>query len=131
MIGLDSNILVRYFVQDDRVQSPRATELLEQELTEQNPGFISTVAMAETVWVLERVYRLSDQAIATIIERTLEGDALVVENEHEVFTAMVALSEGRGSFGDALIAALGVKAGCIHTLTFDRKALRLPEFAMP
>jgi predicted nucleic-acid-binding protein len=131
VIGLASNILIRHFVQDDPIQSAKATYIIERQLTEENPGFVSTVAMAETVWVLERAYGLSDLTIASVIERTLQIDALVIENEHQVFTAMVALSEGRGSFGDALIGALGAKAGCLHTLTFDRKALRLPEFATP
>jgi len=56
----------------------------------------------------------------------LQADALVVESEQEVFTAMIALKEGRGSFADALIAALGAKAGCSATATFDRRAPRLP-----
>ena len=68
--------------------------------------------------------------IAGAIERTLQADALIVESEQEVFTAMVGLKEGRGSFADALIAALGAKAGCSATVTFDRRALRLPGFAL-
>ena len=52
----------------------------------------------------------------------------MIESEQEVFTAMIALKDGRGSFADALIGALGAKAGCSRTLTFDRKALRLPDF---
>jgi predicted nucleic-acid-binding protein len=131
MIGLDANILVRYLTQDDSVQSLKATQLIEQRLTEDDPGFISVVAMAETVWVLDRSYAFPDGDIAAAIERTLQADALVVESEHEVFTAMVALREGRGSFADALIGALGARAGCSRTLTFDRKALRLPGFELP
>jgi predicted nucleic-acid-binding protein len=130
MIGLDTNVLVRYLAQDDPVQSAKATALIERRLTEQDPGFISVVAMAATVWVLERAYRLADADIAAAIERTLQVDALVVESEQEVFTAMVALKEGRGSFADALIGALGARAGCSHSLTFDRKALRLPGFVL-
>jgi predicted nucleic-acid-binding protein len=130
MIGLDTNVLVRYLAQDDPVQSAKATALIERRLTEQDPGFISVVAMAATVWVLERAYGLADADIAAAIERTLQVDALVVESEQEVFTAMVALKEGRGSFADALIGALGASAGCSHSLTFDRKALRLPGFVL-
>lgn len=130
MIGLDTNILVRYLAQDDPLQSPKATELVERRLTEQDPGFISVVAMAETVWVLERAYGLADEAIAAAIERTLQADVLVVESEQEVFTAMIALKEGRGSFADALIGALGDKAGCSRTLTFDRRVLRLAGFEL-
>jgi predicted nucleic-acid-binding protein len=131
MIGLDSNILIRYLAQDDPIQSRKATELIERRLTEDAPGFLSVVALVETAWVLERAYGLADDDIAAAIERTLQADVLVVENEQEVFTAMIALKEGRGSFADALIAALGVRAGCSRTLTFDRKALRLSGFALP
>jgi predicted nucleic-acid-binding protein len=130
MIGLDVNILVRHFAQDDPTQSPKATELIEQRLTEENPGYVSVVAMAETVWVLERAYGLADRDIAAAVERVLQAEVLVVESEQEVFTAMIALKEGRGSFADALIGALGAKAGCSRTLTFDRKALRLVDFEL-
>jgi predicted nucleic-acid-binding protein len=131
VIGLDTNILVRYIVQDDPVQSPIATNLIERRLSEDDPGFVTVVAVVETVWVLERTYNFSDADIAAAIERILQIDALVVENEPDVFTAMVELAEGRGSFADALIAELGARAGCSHTLTFDRKALRLPGFELP
>ena len=130
MIGLDTNILVRYLVQDDPVQSARATEILERRLTEKNPGFVSVVAMVETVWVLDRAYFLTAQEIATAIERLLQVDVLAIENEQEVFTAMVALKQERGSFADALIAELGARVGCSRTLTFDRKATRLPSFEL-
>ena len=130
MIGLDTNVLVRYLAQDDRAQSQRATQLIERRLTAEDPGFVSTVAMVETAWVLDRAYGLTDDEIAAAIERTLQADVLVVENEQEVFTALIMLKEGRGSFADALIAALGAKAGCSKTLTFDRKALRIPGFEL-
>ena len=131
MIGLDTNILVRYLTQDDPVQSPTASEILERRLTEGNPGFVSIVAMVETVWVLERAYGFSGAEIAAAVERMLQADALVVESEFEVFTAMIAVKEGRGSFADAAIGALGEKAKCSCTLTFDEKALRLSRFEFP
>ena len=130
MIGLDTNILVRYLAQDAPAQSTKATEILEHRLTEKNPGFVSIVAMVETVWVLDRAYGLTAQEIAAAVERLLQVEVLVVENEQEVFTAMVALKQGRGSFADALIAALGARAGCTHTLTFDQKAIRLSGFEL-
>ena len=130
MIGLDTNILVRYLAQDNPVQSPKARELIEQELTEENPGFLSVVVMAETVWVLDRAYGLADHAIAAAIERTLQADVLVVESEQEVFAAMIALNEGHGSFADALIGELGIRAGCSRTLSFDQKTSRLPGFEL-
>jgi len=131
MIGLDTNVLVRYFAQDDPVQSAMATDVIERRLTEQEPGFVSVVAMAETVWVLARAYRLGREGIVTVIERMLQTDTLVVEGERQVFIAMTALREGRGEFGDALIGALSAKAGCSRVVTFDRDALRLPGFELP
>ena len=128
MIGLDTNILVRYLAQDDPIQSARAAQVLERRLTEANPGFVSIVTMVETVWVLDRAYRLRAGEIAAAVERILQTEVLVVENEQEVFMAMIALREGRGAFADAVIAGLGAKAGCSVTLTFDRKAMRLPGF---
>ena len=131
MIGLDTNILVRYLTQDDPVQSPKASEIIERRLTEENPGFVSIVAMVETVGVLDRAYGLATHEIAAAVERILQTDVLVVENEQEVFTAMIELKEARGSFADAIIAALSVKAGSSCTLTFDRKALQLSGFKHP
>jgi predicted nucleic-acid-binding protein len=131
MIGLDTNILIRYITQDDPVQSRKATEIIERRLTEENPGFISIVAMVETVWVLDRAYSLAAHEIAAAVERVLQTDVLVVENEQEVFTAMIAVKEGQGSFADAVIAGLGARASCSCTLTFDQKALRLPGFELP
>jgi predicted nucleic-acid-binding protein len=128
MIGLDTNVVVRYLTQDDPVQSRKATEILERLLTPEKPGFLCVVTMVETVWVLERAYGFIDQEIARAVERLLQTDLLLIENEQEVFTAMIELKSERGSFADALIAALGAKAGCKHTLTFDQKALRLPGF---
>jgi len=130
MIGLDTNILVRYLTQDDPLQSAKATELIERRLSEENPGFVSLVAMVETAWVLERSYGLAEVEVAAAVERLLQADVLVVESEQEVFTAMIALKQRRGSFADALIGALGVKAGCSLTVTFDQKALRLPGFGL-
>jgi predicted nucleic-acid-binding protein len=101
---------------------------MELRLTREDPGFISLVTMAETVWVLRSVYELPDGEIADTLERMLQADTLAVQNEQQVFTAMVALRRGWGAFADALIGALGVWAGCESTLTFDRKAMRMAGF---
>ena len=130
MIGLDSNILLRFLVQDDPEQTRRASNLIERRLTEDNPGFVTVVAMAEIAWVLERSYRFTNSQIAAAIERILQIDVLIVQDEKQVFTALVALKERQASFADALIAGLGAKAGCSRTFTFDRKALRIPDFEL-
>jgi predicted nucleic-acid-binding protein len=128
MTGLDTNILVRYLAQDDAIQSPQATRIIERRLTEEHPGFISLVTMVETVWVLAKVYGLSQQEVAAAVERILQADTLSVQNEQQVFSAVVALKTGTGSFADALTGALGTWAGCSITLTFDKKAKRLKQF---
>lgn len=130
MTGLDTNVLVRYLAQDDPIQSPVATQIIEHQLTAESPGFISLATMVETVWVLERVYALSRHEIATAIEHVLQADTFVVQNEQEAFTAMMALKTEAGSFSDALIGALGAWAGCDVTLTFDKKASRLKHFRL-
>lgn len=129
MISLDTNVLVRFLVRDDQNQFRMAADLIERRLSPHEPGFISVVAMVELASVLDRAYGFSAVEIATAIERLLRMDSLVLESEAEIFAAMIALREGRGSFADALIGTLGVKAGCAHTLTFDQKALRLSGFA--
>jgi predicted nucleic-acid-binding protein len=130
VIGLDTNVLVRYIAQDDPKQSLRATELIEKRLSEDRPGYISLPVIAETAWVLERALGLSSMEVAAAIERVLQVDVLVVEREQQVFEAMIALRDGAGSFADALIGALARKAGCDHVVTFDRKAARLPAFQL-
>jgi predicted nucleic-acid-binding protein len=130
VIGLDTNILIRYITQDDPVQAPKATALIEGQLTEDNPGFISIVTLVETAWVLARTYSLADEEIAAEIRLILSSDSLVLEHEKEAHGAMIALKEGSGKFADALVGALGLKVGCSHTLTFDRKASRLPGFGL-
>jgi predicted nucleic-acid-binding protein len=124
MIGLDTNVLLRYLVQDDAVQSPRATEIITRRLTEEEPGFVCLVTILEMVWVLKSLYKRSPQQIADDIEMVLAADSLEVQNEQEVYQAVIALRNGAGAFEDALIGSLGISRGCSATLTFDEKAAR-------
>jgi predicted nucleic-acid-binding protein len=130
MIGLDTNIIVRYLAQDDPVQSPKATDIIERRLTEDNPGFVSLITIVETVWVLDRAYSLTANEIATAIERMLQSDTLSIQNEQEVFAATMALKANQASFADALVESLGTWAGGTSTLTFDKKAARLKGFSL-
>jgi predicted nucleic-acid-binding protein len=129
MIGLDTNILLRYFTQDDPVHSRLATELIENRLTDDTPGYVSLVTLAEVVWTLKSCAKLSNADLAQIVRRMLSTKKLVLQNAQDVFEAALALEEGYG-FADALIGALGLSAGCSHTFTFDRKAARLPGFEL-
>jgi predicted nucleic-acid-binding protein len=127
MTGLDANVLIRLFAQDDPAQTAIARRVLER-FTEGDPGFISLVAMTETVWVLNRVYGMSMIQVVEAVEGLLQTESVVVQNAEEVFIAVHAVQEGLGGFADVLIAALGHWAGCNTTLTFDVKASRLEGF---
>lgn len=128
MIGLDTNVIVRYLTQDDPHQSPKATDIFEHRLSRLQPGFVSLVALVETVWVLQRLYRYSSADILDELERLLKLDSLVIERESDVVVAWATVKDVGGQFADALIAACGLSAGCSSTLTFDRPPLRLPGF---
>ena len=124
MIGLDTNVLLRYLAQDDPTHSARATEIIEQRLTVQEPGFVSLVTILEVVWLLKSLFKRSRQQIANDIEMILAADTLDVQNEQEVYYAVVSLRNGIGTFEDALIGSLGVWRGCSATLTFDKNAAK-------
>lgn len=130
MIGLDTNLVLRYLLQDDPAQASRANRIMERELTRENPGFLSLPTVLEIVWVLRSVFDQSPAQIAAWLERLLAADLLVVQNEQQVFEAMYALRRGTGEFEDALIGAVNRWAGCAATYTFDRRASRLPDFRL-
>ena len=127
MKGLDTSILIRYLTQDDPAQSLRANEIIDRKLSSEAPGFVSLVTIAEVAWVLRSRYKATGQEIATAIERILSCDSLEVQNEQQVYEAMLALKAGEGTFADALICALGTWSGCSSTLTFDSSS-RLAHF---
>jgi len=124
MIGLDTNVLLRYLTQDDPAHSARATEIIEQRLTAEEPGFVSLVSVLEVVWVLKSLFKRSRQQIANDVEMLLAADTLEIQNEQEVYYALVALRNGSGTFENALIGALGAWKGCSATLTFDEGAAK-------
>lgn len=121
MIGLDSNVIVRYVTQDDPVQSPQATRLFESFVPER-PGFISLVALIETVWVLRSSYDASREQIQSVVEKLLRARGIIVEQRELAWIALGAYSRGNADFGDYLIERCGRAAGCESTLTFDRQA---------
>src|ERR1700722_1723922 len=130
MVGLDTNVILRYLLQDDPKQTPLANHIVDQVLSQENPGFITLVTVLEIVWVLRSLLKQTRTEIATHLENLLAADTLEVQNEQQVFEAVFALRRGTGEFEDALIGALNAWAGCPHTLTFDKRALRLPYFQL-
>lgn len=122
MIGLDTNVVVRYLVQDEPKQSARATAEIDA-LTETEPGFLSLVTVVELYWVLRRAYGVSESRCAELIEALLDARELRIDRDAVVRTAVTASRTGT-EFADAVIAELGRVAGCDHTATFDRHAAR-------
>ncbi|WP_449043493.1 PIN domain-containing protein [Paracoccus versutus] len=121
MIGIDTNVLVRYLAQDDAVQSPLATEIVER-FTPEAPGYISQVVLVETIWVLTRAYRMTREAIADAVEVLLRSRELIVERSEAGYLALATYRATKADFADALIAHGGRLEGCIETVTFDRGA---------
>ncbi len=128
MIGLDTNVILRYLLQDDPTQTRQVNRIFERQLSESKPGFINLATVLEVVWVLRSLLKQTPDQIATQIENLLTSDSLEVQNEQQVFEAAFALKRGTGEFEDALIGALNSWSGCSHTLTFDRSAAKLPYF---
>lgn len=123
MIGLDSNVLIRYLTQDDVAQAARATRLMERELSERVPGFISLLVLVETCWVLKRIYSATPDEITSVVRNLLDTRQLVIERRASVGRALE--KSGADNLADALIADAAIEAGCARIVTFDRKAARL------
>ena len=123
MIGLDTNILVRFLVQDDPAQSAAARSLLTRCSTKE-PGFIGREVLVELVWVLERAYGQSAAKISSTLMGLLEAEELVLEDSEDVATAAMAYGSGIADFADHMIAEAAIREGCDTLYTFDRKAAR-------
>lgn len=128
MMGLDTNVLVRYIVQDDAKQSRVATNFIETECTIKNPAFINTIVLCELVWVLETVYDYSRHQVAMVIETILKTRQFQVERIELMWKSLYSyLNEGT-DFADNYIGYLNAQQGCNTTITFDKKAARLKTF---
>lgn len=124
MIGLDTNVLVRYLAQDDKAQAALATKLIEQTLTVSRPGFISAVSLVEVVWVLEGCYGSTKDEVVDIVERLLRVKQLRVQDADVVWQAVRMFRNGKADFADCLIERSGRAHGCDHTVTFDKGAIK-------
>lgn len=123
MIGIDTNVLVRYVAQDDAAQSPKATRLIES-LTPAAPGYVSLVAILELVWVLTGCYSCERRNVAEVLETLLRTKELVVAEADVVWRAVRLFKSSQADFADCVIERLGNAKGCAYTATFDRGAAR-------
>jgi len=123
VIGLDTNVLLRYFLIDDPIQSPKA-RLVMASLDSSNPGWVGVATVLELVWVLKSKNRALRSTIAATIEQLLAKDALIVERDAVVALAVRRFRFSRAEFADCLVAASAQAAGCSKTVTFDHIAAR-------
>jgi predicted nucleic-acid-binding protein len=121
MIGLDTNIVVRYLTHDDAPQTAAAVRVIES-LSQHSPGFLSLIVIAELVWVLEVSYRFKKSEIEHVLDTLLRSKELVIERSEIVVQALRKFSASRADFVDCLIERCGHAAECQYTITFDQNA---------
>lgn len=124
MIGLDTNVLVRYIMQDDVKQSPKATRLIES-LSGDQPGFVPLVALMELVWVLSSCYELTRAQLAQTLESLLRTKEIVIDQPSQVLMALRVFKQSSADFADCLIERGAWSAGCEKTMTFDVGAAKV------
>jgi predicted nucleic-acid-binding protein len=130
LIGIDTSVLVRYFAQDDAHQFSIARRLLQRELSEDAPGHVSLVALAEMAWVLRSRYRSTRDELITIVESLLCAPNIRMQDEAAVWLALDDCERAGVGVADALIAAVDQHHGCSHTATFDHKAMRITSMKL-
>lgn len=123
MIGLDTNVLVRYIAQDDSKQSPLASKLIDS-LTKENPGFISLISLVELVWVMQSCYEAKKPEIVQILEMLFQTKELIIENAETAIKALKIFSVSKADFSDCLIERSSNQAGCDYCVSFDANAIR-------
>ncbi len=125
MIGIDTNVLVRYIAQNDPAQSRRATSFIEKECSPDKPGFVGLVVLVEVVWVSESIYAASKQEVAEIVRRVLSIKQLVMQNAEAAWKALRLFESHHADFADCLVACSADAAGCEGIMTFDKQAAKM------
>jgi predicted nucleic-acid-binding protein len=122
MIGLDTNVVVRYLTHDDAAQTAAAIKVIDS-LSQDSAGFLSLIVIVELVWVLEDSYRFKKNEIEQVLETLLRSKELVIDRAEIVWQALRRFSASRADFVDCLIERCGHAAECQYTVTFDQNAV--------
>jgi predicted nucleic-acid-binding protein len=130
VIGLDTNVIVRYLAQDDAKQSAVATRFIERALSTESPGYITNVTLCEVVWVLAECYGADRARIRAVLEGLLASKQLALEEADLVWKALRAWGASSADFSDALVGQIVSARGGGRTVTFDRAAAKLPGFEL-
>jgi predicted nucleic-acid-binding protein len=123
VIGLDTNVIVRYIVQDDVVQSAKATQIIES-LSIENPGFITLVSIVELVWVMQGCYKATKEECVAVLQTLLHTREILLENAEIIVMATNQYSASSADFADCLIERSANYAKCACTMTFDINAAK-------
>ena len=126
---MDTNLLLRFVLDDDAVQSRQVRAFLSSRTTF-DPGYISLITLCEFAWVLTRFYRLPRATVADTVEAILNMANIEVERAAIVQRAVGHFRESQAGFGDCCIASFGEAAGCEYTFTFDKAAAKLPDMRL-
>lgn len=126
MIGIDTNILVRFLTRDDESQYQKARHLIQSQLDTGDAIFISLLVMMETEWVLRSRYGLVKPRIIEVLTGLLESREIIFEDEPSLEEALFTWRESSADFADSLIFSHGRRLGCHKIYSFDVKAAKLP-----
>lgn len=128
MLGIDTNILVRFLVRDDETQFEKARRLIGREVVAGRRVFVSQLVLLETEWVLRSRYDLQKARIIEVVSGLLDANDVQFEDEPAIEEALFVWKDRSVGFADCLIGARNKRLGCSATATFDEKASRLPGF---
>jgi predicted nucleic-acid-binding protein len=131
VIALDTNVLVRYLVEDDPRQSAQAARLIDSGAAAGESFFVGQIVLCELVWVLSQAYGLSRREIVAVLQQLRRVSAVMIESADQVQRALESFDKGRGGFADYLIAERAVAHGCSAVATFDRALDGDPRFRRP
>jgi predicted nucleic-acid-binding protein len=129
VIGIDTNVIVRFILQDDAHQSKLANTFFEG-ISDRNPGFLSLVCLTELVWVLESFYAFERRQVVEVLSSLVGNSDLKLERPGVVAAALQLFKNGKADFADCLIERTSANAGCERTMTFDRAAARTANMVL-
>ena len=131
MIALDTNVLVRFLVEDDAAQHRRAAQLIERASREELPLLVTDVVLCELVWVLDYSYRVDRARLIAVLRELLSARQLLIVSRDTIARAVDAFASGRGDFADYVIREQARALGTDSVATFDRALLKEDGFTSP
>lgn len=128
MLGVDTNVLLRYLIRDDQPQYEKARRLIDREVRKGEPVMVSLLVLLETEWVLRSRYELPKAEVVAAFSALLDTADLAFEDESAIEHAIYLWKDSAAEFADCLIDARNLRLGCSATATFDGRALKLAGF---